>query len=206
MSTELATFSKLDLMSKEISETTDLLTIARIQDEANAFAVWVRARENGQELAKKAKVIVLTAERRIGELSLAIPRGGRGRDSKGTGKLAKMQSLGFTANRVQKAEQLAKVPPEKFEAYIAESPKPSVQGALVGTGALEVRPATLTHLSVWRQIAYDALWELETAINRPGDVKRSKLAQLRERCRQATRDQGREDRRSVYYRNANKQK
>jgi hypothetical protein len=199
MSSELAKFTRLEMMTVELSETTDFVRVAQIRDEAEAFSVWVKARENGKELARKAKVIVLTAERRIGELSREIPRKpGR---SPGPSKSAQLRSVGINANRSQRAEKIAAIPQEKFQEYIQTAERPSPQGLLTKYGGLEVRPATIQHVTVWRDIARDAIIALEHALRDPREVSsRRELADLRKRFKQAIDDQGREDRRSVYWR------
>jgi hypothetical protein len=134
-------------MAKEVvSKTQDMITVnlnraiellgrcTRVEDAKKhmdmgvAAKVWVKRRQLGVEAQNTATELVLRAERHIGELLKQQPerhRGGRPGKKPVTreGQVSTLKQAGISRNLSSRAQKLASVPPEKFDAVIRAAKK-----------------------------------------------------------------------------------
>lgn len=94
-----------------------------IADKALALQTYAR-QANDPEMEAWVAEIRLRARRRVGELSAALDKAPSGRasvslPSDGKSKTDALAAAGLSSSEAHRCEQIAKVPEEKFEAYIA---------------------------------------------------------------------------------------
>jgi len=177
----LSAIQALDQLAVQVRKATDMFSVMEMQTQAKAFEHWVRARAGADALARKAAVIVLRAERRIGQLSAKIPvvpPPGPGRTNPKS-KGAILEAAGITKRRASSAERVAEVHPKTFEHYVNTAKRPTVGGLLVDQG-LRSKYEYPAALQTWRAIALDAVALLESS----GAMRGETLA-LRRRCSDA---------------------
>lgn len=187
MTTEMVAMTNLSSIYKQLRDARQLIEVLEIQKMADAFQIWVSAREGGQALAAEARKIILHAECKIGKISKKLPLHRGGNPALGPNPKAKtnvLKKAGITPRRARDAEKLAAIPTAKMDAYIRDTESPSVGGALVELGVRN-RYRYPDILAAWRAIALEAVDLLERA-----NVYRSETAMLRMRCGKGTKQEG----------------
>lgn len=94
-----------------------------IADKALALQAYARQARD-PDMERWVAEIRLRARRRVGELSAALETAPSGRaalscSEPGTSKIEALEAAGLSRTEAHRCEQIAKVPPERFEAYIA---------------------------------------------------------------------------------------
>jgi hypothetical protein len=105
-----------------LAQARDLRDVADMRDKASAMAHYARARAAGSEAHADAWEIVQLATRRLGELTVSIPKSPAGRKSNLSAgeqipakpKHETIAELGLTRPQVARAEQLAALPEPEF--------------------------------------------------------------------------------------------
>ncbi len=118
---------------KALAEARTMLDAKKVKDVAEAMRVWARAQKEGQGAAQDAAEIVLRSERRLGELSAALPKatkeqagaaGGRGKAGPKAGLALHREALadvGITKQRAAEYERIAAGPEDQCEELISSA-------------------------------------------------------------------------------------
>lgn len=135
MSKELAL---VDKARKALAEAQSIHEVTEVRDQAKALADYLKTREGAEEAASRATEIRLRAERRIGEMTKAMPKAEAGgtHDGKPGGsrclegaprKRDALARAGIDHRTASQYERMAAVDPEVFEAAVKQ-PKASTAG------------------------------------------------------------------------------
>jgi hypothetical protein len=122
--TILTNLSKCVTMLRECVSAEDA---KKFIDVGAAAKVWAQRQKLGIEAQNSATEFVVRAERRLGEILRQTKRNQGGRPGKKPVTLevqvSKLNEIGISRNLSSRAQRLTKIPPEKFEAAIAQTKK-----------------------------------------------------------------------------------
>jgi hypothetical protein len=150
-----ALLAKLEQAKTLLAESRDVEWVKTLRDQAEAMRVYVRQQQLGHEAEVYAAEIRVRAERRIGELTAALPTdpGGRppenspgGRESAAPLKKQMLRQAGITTQRASEYERIAAISPERFEAKLqaAQASTKPVTTAELLRAAPTARPQVTT--------------------------------------------------------------
>lgn len=154
------TIRTLETLSNELYGCTTILEAKRVADVAHAVQAWTSTQRAAQALHRDATVICTRAERRLGELAIAM-RPTPGQSNAGDVLRARRDELkraGLNKPRVQRAELLAIVPKGDFEEALRDLDSPTPNAVLKALG--QKSPLTSSGAkfpSQWRELAQDAI-------------------------------------------------
>lgn len=120
---------KYDAMTRAIAEAVAVDEAKRIRDKARALEVYAQQAMNLEDVWKVA-VIKIRAERRAGQLLKEQVKHEGGRPGKHCPEGSVLTGARITHKQSSKWQQLADVPEDKFENYLAELGIPTTAGAL----------------------------------------------------------------------------
>lgn len=126
-----------------LARSKDVDEIKKLHDVAAAAALYRRSRGAALDSQNHAAEIQLRCERRLGELSLEIPKGAKGRPPKKSGNVAGFSkeravkdTIGVEPREARRFEKIATIPQPAFERHVAEVKEK--QQRITTSGALKV--------------------------------------------------------------------
>lgn len=128
MSKELAL---VDKARKALAEAQSIHEVTEVRDQAKALADYLKTKEGAEEAASRATEIRLRAERRIGEMTKAMPKakppGKKISTVEINSKKAQLAKAGISSRDAHHYERMAAVDPEVFDEAVKQ-PKASTAG------------------------------------------------------------------------------
>lgn len=157
---------KTNAARRAIAEAKSVDEVKGIRDKAEAVRMYAKQARLGIEMQNDAAEIKLRAERRAGEMLAVMEKNGGGRPAENrsravTGLSPKLEDLGVTKNQSSQWQQMASVPEDRLEQYMAYSREAEQEittaGALRAGGSDYKRDAKSNRPgNLYEPVGYDA--------------------------------------------------
>ncbi len=157
---------EIERISNALFKVTTIQDVKKICAMAEALEAASRNLSASERVRKDAAILVIRAERRLGELSRLIPHGRSGRPGPGASKSPSrrkvLEAHDIAHSRAQIAEELAAIPAPEFDRALASQARPSARGVLVLRGSpqrkqWERASSKLSEVRAYSKLAQDAV-------------------------------------------------
>jgi hypothetical protein len=111
---------RLDQITRQLAETKNVKDVKGLRDQAEAVRHYAKTAARGLKFQNEAAVVKLQAERRGGQILIEMAPHGGDHKSKRDGH-TKLRDLGITRNQSARWRQIAAVPEDAFQRYVAKT-------------------------------------------------------------------------------------